>query len=496
MPAPFPFPSRAFTLWGAVISALLLPGCSQEQSGPVGVSVIGSRRDLEQPMRNVLSPASKLILESTAQGLVAFDAAGDIMPALAERWIVEDGGLSYIFRIRRARWSTGVDVTAKEVARLLDARIKANVELDPHGDLNAVEQIVPMTGEVIEIRLSAPRPYLLQMLAQPQMGIVRSDDGTGPYRAEERGKALFLSPLPDPDDGAGEDVPAIAPRDNRVLRAERAAHAIARFQLGLSGLVLGGRYSDMPLLSGADIDNSAVRIDPAQGLFGLAITGHNGFLNDPGVRAALNMAIERERIPSVLSLGRWAFTNRLLTQQLDLPAPLNPPVWDRQSIDERRQFALGTIARWTMAHGAPPTLRIAMPAGAGTRRLFASIAADWQRLGVRARLIPLDAAADMILVDEVAAYDSAIWYLDRISCARGVHCDESAEALLESAALATDAGQRAATLAQAAQKISDHGGYIPLGAPIRWSLVARTLTGFTPSPRARHPLNQLFRATN
>ncbi|WP_336961581.1 ABC transporter substrate-binding protein [Sphingobium aquiterrae] len=482
-------------LWGTVLAALLLPGCSQEQSGPVVVSVIGSRRDLDEPMRNILSPAAKLIMESTAQGLVAFDAAGDIMPALAERWIVEDGGLSYIFRIRRARWSTDVDVTAKEVARLLDARIRANVALDPHGDLNAVEEIVPMTGEVIEIRLSAPRPYLLQMLAQPQMGIIRSGDGTGPYRAEDRDKALFLTPVPDPDDGDGADTP-VAPRDDRVLRAEHAAHAIARFQLGLSGLVLGGRYSDMPLLTGADIDNNAVRMDPAQGLFGLSITGHNAFLGDAAIRAALSMAVERERIPSVLSLGRWTFTDRLLPQQFDLPAPAAPPIWDGQSIDDRRAAAAAAVAKWTAANGAAPVLRVAMPAGSGTRRLFATITADWQRIGVRARLVPLNAAADLMLVDEVAAYDSAIWYLDRISCARGIHCDDSAEALLESAALATDANQRAATLAEAARRIIDHGGYIPLGAPIRWSLVSRTLNGFTPSPRARHPLNQLFRATN
>jgi peptide/nickel transport system substrate-binding protein len=41
-----------------------------------------------------------------------------------------------------------------------------------------------------------------------------------------------------------------------------------------------------------------------------------------------------------------------------------------------------------------------------------------------------------------------------------------------------------------------HDGYVPLGAPVRWSLAARRLTGFMPSPRARHPLNHLFRATN
>jgi peptide/nickel transport system substrate-binding protein len=41
-----------------------------------------------------------------------------------------------------------------------------------------------------------------------------------------------------------------------------------------------------------------------------------------------------------------------------------------------------------------------------------------------------------------------------------------------------------------------HNGYIALGAPVRWSLVSKRLTGFLPSARARHPLNHLFRSTN
>jgi oligopeptide transport system substrate-binding protein len=484
-------PFRPFAMLGAVLALGTAAGCSGEQNGPVAVSVIGDREDLAQPLRHILSPPSKLIMESTAQGLVSFDSAGDIMPALAERWIVEDGGLSYIFRIRRAQWSDGVDVSAKEVARLLDQRIRANAETDPHGDLQAVDQIVPMTGEVIEIRLSAPRPYLLQILSQPQMGIIRVGEGTGPYRAEARRHALFLTPVDAPGDPDPAETPA---RDMRVLRAERASRAITRFQRGLAGLVLGGRYSDMPLLAVANVDNDAVHIDPAKGLFGLSVTGRGKFLDDAGVRAALDMAIQRERIPSVLSLGRWAFTDQLLPDQLDLPAAPPAPGWEGRSMEDRRAMAAASISRWRAGNGAVPVLRVAMPAGSGTNRLFAAIAADWARIGVRARLVPLDdPEADLSLVDDVAAYDSAIWYLGRISCARGVHCDESAEALLESAALATDPGLRAGTLAEAAKRVAAHGGYIALGAPVRWSLVSRRLSGFTPSPRARHPLNQLFR---
>ena len=40
--------------------------------------------------------------------------------------------------------------------------------------LTAIDQIVVMTPQVIEIRLSAPRPDLLSILAQPELAIFQA----------------------------------------------------------------------------------------------------------------------------------------------------------------------------------------------------------------------------------------------------------------------------------------------------------------------------------
>jgi peptide/nickel transport system substrate-binding protein len=484
----------------ALLPALLTLGsCSKPEVGPVVVSVIGASSELKTPLRTPFAPASKLILEATAQGLVAFDESGEILPALAQRWIVEDDGRSYIFRLRRARWPDGERITAKEVARLLTARIEANLALDPLGDLDVVRAVVPMTGEVIEIRLSAPRPYFLQMLAQPQMAILRSDGGTGPYRAEARRHALFLRPVIDPAaQRDGEDPPKVPAWQNRVLRAERAAMAIARFKLGLARLVLGGRFTDLPVLAKSNIDKDAVKIDPVEGLFGLAITGRGPFLDDVAMREAVSMAIAREMLPSAFALARWGITDTLMPEQLDLPHAPSRPRWDGMSMEDRRAFATNAVQQWQRRNGAAPVpaLRIALPGGAGARILFGLIASDLHRIGVPAQQVSLDAEADLRLIDEVAAYDSAAWYLGRLSCARQVHCDTAADRKLKDAGVAPNEEERLARLSEAEAMMTAHAGYIPLAAPVRWSLAARYLNGFTPSPRARHPLNHLFRATN
>src|SRR3546814_2444599 len=166
-----------------------------------------------------------------------------------------------------------------------------------------------MTGQVIEIRLSAPRPNFLQILAQPQMGISGKNGGAGPYRRERRGKAWLLTPVRDESDSGEEEPPA--PRSaRRVLRAERIAVGIVRFRTGLTGLVLGGRYSDFPLLSVANVDQDDVRVDPVHGLFGLAVVAAKGFLGEPGTREALYMALEREGLPADFSRAGWTALGR------------------------------------------------------------------------------------------------------------------------------------------------------------------------------------------
>ncbi|MBB4641968.1 ABC transporter substrate-binding protein [Rhizorhapis suberifaciens] len=471
--------------------AFALGSCTgDEDTGPVVVSVVGFASDLATPLDRLPRPAARLMMEATAQGLVAFDARGDIQPALAERWIVLDSGKSYIFRLRDALWPDGEKITSKQVAHILSARVRVARSSWLSGDLDAVEEILPMTGEVVEVRLSAPRPNFLQILAQPEMGITGKNGGAGPYRRDRRDQSWMLTPA---DFDAGEEAGRKPPRRaNRVLRAERMAIAIVRFREEKAALVLGGRYTDLPLLNFADVETRAIRVDPVQGLFGFAILDGEGFLSQAANREALSMAIERERLPTLFSLAGWAVSDSLLPDGLPMPRPPLRPRWADLSIDARRDYAGVVISGWKSRNGPIEPLRIALPPGPGSNLLFGMVSSDFARIGVPSVRVGSNDQADLALIDEVAPYDSALWYLGRISCVHKLSCSAEADQRLKEAQQAQNIDEAVRKLGETETMMMAHGGYIPLAAPVRWSLVSRRLRGFQPSSRGQHPLNHLL----
>jgi len=176
---------RALSLLLAAV-LLAVPGCRPRHEGAVKVTVIGGTPKVEDPALVPLSESDAVLVASVGQGLVQLDAAGNIVSGLAERWNVSDDGLSYIFRIAATNWPGGRKVTAQQVARILKrslATASVNRLKDAAG---AIDDVVAMTDRVIEIRLRAPRPNLLNLLAQPEFGIVRNGIGTGPFQIDPK----------------------------------------------------------------------------------------------------------------------------------------------------------------------------------------------------------------------------------------------------------------------------------------------------------------------
>ncbi|WP_375390447.1 ABC transporter substrate-binding protein [uncultured Sphingomonas sp.] len=426
--------------------------------------------------KGALGLPSRLLIDAVAQGLVRFDAAGQIEPGLAERWIVTDGGMSYIFRLREARWADGTSVTAEQVADRLQRQLAPGARNPLAPFLTAVDQVVAMTPQVVEVQLKRPRPDLLKLFAQPELALLRRGSGSGPLELREDARTLLLRPLPDPDSPQ-----VVGPEDQVRLTGERAALAVARFAAGQTDLVAGGSFADWPLAVRAQLAAGALRIDPAAGLFGLSIVSRDGFLADPANRAAVAQAFDRGAITA--AVPGWPATERLLPEQLDSVAPPVSPAWAALPLDQRRAAARAQVAAW----GRPVTLRLALPAGPGATELWGQLAGVLRGLGVMPVRVPIAVPADLRLLDAVAPYDSARWYLAS-ACQP---CGAAALAAVLAARDASSVAERAQRIAEADAAVAADTPFIPLARPLRWSLVAPRLKAWQPNTRAWHPLNRL-----
>ena len=471
----------------AILVSLLLAACgSQGSDGPVEVAVIGNSESLFQQGVRLSAPAQHL-RASTHEGLVAMDPSGQILPAIAERWIVTDDGMSYIFRLRNTDWPSGEPITAADVRlELLDNLRRLN-GTSLGLDLAKVRDVRAMTGRVVEISLTSPMPEFLRLLAQPEMGLIKDGQGAGPMalaRDEESGEAI-LTALPPETRG----LPARAGWEELVrpirLRAMSASAAVEAFAEGEVDLVLNGRLTELPLANTGPLTRGTIRLDAALGQLGLVVRSETGLLADPALREALSMAIDRSDLMEPFNIGGWQPSTGIVPRELwgdVVPEELG---WVDWSMERRRAEARSRIAGFA----GTARVSIGMPRGPGSELLFEQIAADLRAIGVEARLVPSGSGADLELHDRVARVASPRWFLNQFNCSvRRGPCSAEADAGVLESLTVSDLEEKATLLAQAEIDLQDAHVFIPFGAPIRWSLVRGSIEGYQENQWGLHPL--------
>lgn len=473
----------------ALASALLLLGSCREPVDNsrlrVAAILVGDSSDFRVG-RLPLDHGTALLRAGVAQGLVSFGPDGEIRPALAERWIVTDDGMSYIFRLGNARWNDGSEVEAREVAQAFRERMRDLRKSRFRADLAAIAEVVPMTGNVLEIRMAELRPSFLNLIAQPEFGLVYRGNGSGPMKASEREEAMQLQHRGRDEDGNEQLVDPVV-----TLHSTDAARAMVQFRHRERDLVLNGRFQHLPLLNEADIANSQIRFDAVTGLFGFVVTSKDGFLTLARNREAVAMAIDRPRMLTSFETVVWRESVSISPVELQNRSPIDPPAWTRLDRDERIDEARRRVRDWHGEGSARKPIRVAMPEGAGARVLYARLKADLAEIGLETRLAEKGKQADLLLIDEVADYDSPLWYLSRLSCAYLDPCSEEVETLFKAARAARNVDERTDLLGKAEQSLMAQSLYIPLAMPVRFSLAREGLFGFEPNYRGWHLLQYL-----
>ena len=123
--------------------------------------------------------------------------------------------------------------------------------------------------------------------------------------------------------------------------------------------------------------------------------------------------------------------------------------------------------------------------------LLQELRRDWGALGFTVERADNPGAADFRLIDAVAPSSSPAWFVRQFRCEITPVCDQDADTLMDSARQSLVPPQRYALIVQAAAKIDDKQLFIPITAPVRWSLVSGRIQGFAGNRYAVHTLTDL-----
>lgn len=456
---------------------LALAGCSPAREDAVTVLMLDSDRD-----------GAAAIRAATVEGLVGFDAEGQIVPALADRWIVTDDGQSYIFRLRDGTWADGSPLTGETARTALRQALAAARNGPLAADLAVVDEVRAMAGRVVEVRLSRPFPDFLQLLGRPELGLAHRGRGAGPMALRREGGVALLTPIAPERRG----LPAVKDWSGQVrplrLSRETARGAVQRFDADRAIVVLGGTFDHWPELAETRLPAATIRIDPVAGLFGLAVVHQDGFLAEAENREAVAMAIDRDALAQALRAPGWTPTTRMVSPGAEGDTALVAERWADQPVAARRAVAASRVTRWRARHG-DVALRIALPRGLGSDILFARLSADLGAAGFKIVRRREGEAADLRLVDRAASYPRADWFFAQLSCAvRPAACNGAADAAYAGARALADPALRAQGLAKAETELMAANVFVPLGTPLRWSLAVPDTAGFAINRAGIHAL--------
>jgi len=477
-----------------LLGALLSLAACGRSDGPLDVAVIGTREEVfasGQP----LSEGAQVVKGATGAGLVSLDAQGEIEPALADRWIVTDDGKSYIFRLREGTWPDGAELTGASARDAFRQAVRGLRGTSLCLDLAPVDEVRAMAGRVIEIDLKAPMPDFLRLLAQPELALSHRGIPAGPMvvdganKANRQGAPAELTFRPPEMRGLPQQEGWQRYVRTVAVEALGAKAALAAFDQGQVDVVLGGTIASWPLADPGPLSRGNLRLDNVIGLFGLQVMRERGFLALPQNREALALAIDRPALMSRFNIGGWVPSTRLVPAAV--AGPKAPERWAGASIEERRAAAASRVGAWRsgVGRGKPPTLTVALADEPGLVMLFNELFAQFAEIGVTIERVEPGQPADLALVDRIARYAEPRWFLNQFNCSlhRGL-CNSSADAAVQSALAAPDPQTRNDDLARAEALLTAANVYIPIGAPLRWSMVRGNVDGFAANAWAWHPL--------
>ncbi|AQA04750.1 ABC transporter substrate-binding protein [Mycobacterium sp. MS1601] len=475
-----PAVSTAVTMLSAVLTALLMAGCSTGQRVDLGdgagnlIAAIAGEPDQLDPHKTS-AYFSFEVLENVYDTLVEPDANLVMQPALAQSWQVSPDQLTWTFRLRPgARFHDGSPLTADDVVfsyrRIIDEEL-TNVD-----KFSAVADVSAPDPATVVIRLDRPTPNLLTNIGGFKgMAIVSRKNvesgqitthpvGTGPFAFAGQRSGDSITLRANPDYWAGPPkIPGVTFRF--ISEPSTALSALQAGEIDWTDSVPTQRVSQLE-----SDDSINLAVTPSNDYWYLALNGAKAPWNDVRVRQAIAYGIDREAIVQATSYGTAALNQLAIPEGNPWFTPYDTYTYD---IDKAKSLLHEAGAQ-------PQNLDMLVTSEYPETVTAAQIIADnLEPLGITVNIRTVDFATwldeqnngnfDMLMMGWLGNIDPDDFYYAQhhsngTSNAQKFS-DPEVDRLLDAGRVETDRDARADDYAKAASLIADNVSYIYLYNP-------------------------------
>ena len=466
------------------------------------------------------------VLIDLYEGLVAETADGSLVPGAAERWVISEDGLRYTFYIRSdARWSNGEPVTAGDFVAAFHRVVAPGSTSTYSFMLAPIKNFGPVTkGELppeafginevdsrtLTIDLASATPYLPGILAMPVAYPVyagtpvadrrfRDPDrfvGNGPYVLREwtPGYRILLSRNPQ-----FRSAPAVRIENVEYLPIENPSSEFNRYRAGeldVTASVPTEQIESLRRLQAGDL-----RIAPSLALYYLAFDLSEPPFDEPKLRQALSMAVDREAVIRVLGRGEQAAYG-IVPPGVAGHEPARY-TWADLSVPERSRLARTLYREAGYGVDKPLAFTLTYDVGDVHETVALAVAGMWRDvLGIDVTMDKkewkyyLDIRSDrrawqMMRFAWFGDYNDASTFTEIFRASNtqnlAAYADPDYDRLLDDASETVDARERAELMTKAEQRLLDGYPVIPLYFFVSKHLVSPAVTGFESNVLDRHP---------
>jgi peptide/nickel transport system substrate-binding protein len=326
---------RTLVKYAGGSTAVMLTGAApimvvaQEDAGAqTGELVIGKGQEAVGFDPALVTAASSFDLISVVyERLVYFDDNGEAQPELAESWETEDD-LTYVFTLRpNVTFHNGKTLTAEDVKFTFD-RIKDEATASSWAtQLDPVDEIEATDDMTVTFRLNAPYGPFLAMLSSAYASILPSGDEAIDFQTEMVGTGPFLLEAWEQDTETvmsahtaywNPDEPQVQTLRWRILPDESARLAAIR-----TGEIHITSIAD-PLIVESAMDSEGVQVieQDTTDYYLLGFNTAEAPFDNPDVRRALALAIDRQAIVDAVFFGRGEVTGPVVPTLGDWAQPV------------------------------------------------------------------------------------------------------------------------------------------------------------------------------